>query len=86
MRLSSFQIPGSVNITPDHFDCGISRDQTCKWGTEWDFVDQDYRTVKLGNEVSISDGHHQRMSVSVVAPPGFEPSQGFEQAAASGGP
>jgi hypothetical protein len=32
----------------------------------------------------ISDVHHQRMSVSVVACPGFEPTRGFEQAAASG--
>jgi len=20
----------------DHFDCGISRDQACKWGIAWD--------------------------------------------------
>ena len=24
------------NITLDHFDCGISRDQSCEWGTKWD--------------------------------------------------
>jgi hypothetical protein len=23
-------------IMLDHFDCGINRDQTCKWGIEWD--------------------------------------------------
>jgi len=24
------------NITLDHAECGISRDQTFKWGIEWD--------------------------------------------------
>jgi hypothetical protein len=31
------------------------------------FVHQDYRAVLLRNNLSTSDGHHQRMSVSVVA-------------------
>src|SRR5258706_8306000 len=37
------------------------------------FVHQDYRVVWHRKELSTSDGHHQRMSVSVVAPPRFEP-------------
>jgi hypothetical protein len=33
------------------------------------FVHQDYRVVWRRKELSTSDGHHQRMSASVVAPP-----------------
>ncbi len=30
------------NITLDHFDCGISRDQPCEWGIKWDLCAPNY--------------------------------------------
>jgi hypothetical protein len=36
--------------------------------------------VPLRNKLSTSDGHHQQVSVSVVAPPGFEPARRTIQA------
>jgi hypothetical protein len=47
------------------FRSGISSSQTCKCGIEWDLCVPGYRAVLLRNELSTSDGHHQRMSVSM---------------------
>jgi hypothetical protein len=47
------------------------------------FVHQDYRAALLRKELSTSDGHHQRMSVSVVACPRFEPIHRWRRAPVS---
>ncbi len=30
------------NITLDHFDCGVGRDQPCEWGIKWDLCGPTY--------------------------------------------
>jgi hypothetical protein len=38
------------NITLDHLDCEISRDQPCEWGIEWDTYAPGLLCVWLSNE------------------------------------
>ena len=41
------------NITLDHFDCGISRNQPCKWGIEWDLCASTYLNEESHLEASL---------------------------------
>jgi hypothetical protein len=67
------------NITLDHFDYGIGRDQPCEWVASGILVHQDYPALLLRNELStqmgiISESQYRWLRLRDLAlPVRFEP-------------